>query len=62
MGLGLVHKEGFEAGDGALQKCWAIHPEEIIIAALFTYLSFSSSLNLARDIIPKAIGMNPTAA
>ena len=36
VGLGLVQKEGFESGDGALQKCWAIYPEEIIIAALFT--------------------------
>lgn len=36
VGLGLVQKEGLEAGDGALQKCWAIYPEEIIIAALFT--------------------------
>ena len=45
-GVGLVQKEGFEAQDGAFQKCWAIYPEETIIAALFTKLGHGSNLDV----------------
>ena len=43
---GLVQNEGFEAQDGAFQKCWAIYPEETMIAALFTKLGHGSNLDV----------------
>lgn len=33
---GWHRRRDLRQGDGALQKCWAIYPEEIIIVALFT--------------------------